>query len=182
MAWQEAQWKRSGAVVKIDTSSSEQTFTSSLLESIYNLSYASSSNSSSSTWNASAGGGFEIPFICSFGASGGGGQTFNDVSTSLSETISTCVNTASNYTKQQKSKWNLSSFDSLRTSSVVNINDKSVVTSIDKLSKTKIAVYYYHTIYKEYECVTVLKRVRYMHPIYNTISAVSVVGQGKKNM
>ncbi len=137
-----------------DTTSSESELFSTVSNTLHNLSQTT--NTSTSNWNA--GGGFSVDLlICSFGGGGGGGS--QDISTSFNEVLSSVVTSSSSKVKNSKTTSALSSFHSLRTTTETQTNTTVTNDIIENRSTTRIARYYFFTMYKQYDCVRYIKNI-----------------------
>lgn len=97
--------------------------------------------------------------ICSLGGGGGGGGSSQDVSTNLNEMMSSIITASTSMVKSNKSTSNLSSFNSLRTVTESQSTTSSTSDVIRNLSTTNIAMYYFHTMYKRYDCDYYIKNI-----------------------
>jgi len=141
-----------------DTTTSESEFLSNVSNTLQNISQTSTTNTTSNNWNASGGFGLDLG-ICSFGGGGGGGGSSQDVSAHLNDMMSSIITASTSMVKNNKSTSNLSSFNSLRTTTETQSTTNSTSDTIRNLSTTNIAMYYFHTMYKRYDCDYFIKNI-----------------------
>ena len=143
-------------VAMTDSSSAETELIDAISINLSNL--ANSSNSSSTNWNVSASAGLDLGMFGSYGASGGGGGT--DTHSDFTETFASCVTNSASKVKHKKASSNMSAFNSLHTTTTTNTTSSDSVDIIENLSKNKIVVYYFYTMYKVYQSRLYIKRAK----------------------
>jgi hypothetical protein len=137
-----------------DTTSSESELLGNVSNTLHNLSQASETTTTS--WNA--GGGVSVDFgICSIG--GGGGGSSQDIASSFHEVMSNIITTSATKVKNNKTISALSTFNSLRTTTETQSNTSATVDVIENKSTTRIARFYFHTMYKRYTCTQFIKNI-----------------------
>jgi hypothetical protein len=137
-----------------DTTSSESELLGNVSNTLHNLSQASDTTTTS--WNA--GGGVSVDLgICSFG--GGGGGSSQDIASSFHEVMSNIITTSATKVKNNKTISALSTFNSLRTTTETQSNTSATVDVIENKSTTRIARFYFHTMYKRYTCTQFIKNI-----------------------
>jgi pimeloyl-ACP methyl ester carboxylesterase len=156
-----------------DSTSSESELMGSVATNLSNLAQASETKTTSSTWNAGGGasGGLDFGiFDFSFGGGGGGGGSEEQVITSVSDVFESVITNSVTKTKNTKAASNMASFSSLHASTVSLSDTSDTVDAIENLSKSRVAIYHFYTMYKRYECRQFIKSIK-RNPIVKSVGS-----------
>ena len=143
-------------VAMTDSSSAETELIDAVSNNLTNV--TNSSNASTTNWNVSASAGLDLGIFGSYGASGGGSGT--DTHTDFTETFESCITNSVSKVKNKKASSNMATFNSLHNTTTTNTTSSDTIDVIENLSNTKIAVYYFYTMYKVYHSRLYIKRAK----------------------
>ena len=143
-------------VAMTDSSSAETELIDAVSNNLTNV--TNSSNASTTNWNVSASAGLDLGMFGSYGASGGGSGT--DTHTDFTETFESCITNSVSKVKNKKASSNMATFNSLHNTTTTNTTSSDTIDVIENLSNTKIAVYYFYTMYKVYYSRLYIKRAK----------------------
>jgi len=147
-----------------DSTTSESELIGSVSNNLNNILHSASTDTTTNklSWSATVDASVDVCGIGSIGGSVtvGNEHTTEDIITSVSDTIETIITNSVSKTKNSKASSNLANFNSLHTTTESQSITTDTVDVIENLSKSKIAIYHFYTMYKKYECRQFIKKIK----------------------